>query len=154
MIHSVRFDEIHTTNTYLYFASNAWVPSFARCRLTNDSWKNQRFLSFCEINATKFGSKNWILHTIIYHYVTSYGYIVMIIIDSWMLWFHFHCIMQLKISYYIATNVSSRKNATTFGDFPDCIAKPRATNPCTWFTRYLSDLQCYFHVSQNCSLWK
>ena len=29
--------------------------------------------------------------------------------------------MQLKLSYYIATNVCSRKSATTFGDLPDCL---------------------------------
>ena len=28
--------------------------------------------------------------------------------------------MQLKYSYYIATNVCCRKSATTFGDLPDC----------------------------------
>ena len=28
--------------------------------------------------------------------------------------------MQLKKSYHIATNVCSRKSATTFGDLPDC----------------------------------
>ena len=28
--------------------------------------------------------------------------------------------MQLKKSDYIATNVSSRKSATTFGDLPGC----------------------------------
>ena len=54
--------------------------------------------------------------------MTSYGYIIMIIVDSCMIWFHFDCIMQLKKSYYIATtgNVCSRKSATTFGDLPDC----------------------------------
>ena len=78
------------------------------------------FLSFWEINATKFGSKNEILHTIIYCYMTSYGYIIMLIVDSCMIWFHFGCIMQLKKSYHIATNVCSRKSATTFGDLPDC----------------------------------
>ena len=30
--------------------------------------------------------------------------------------------MQLKQYYNIATKVSSRKNATTFGDLPDCLA--------------------------------
>ena len=35
----------------------------------------------CVINATKFGSKNYILHIITYHNMTSYGYIVMIIVD-------------------------------------------------------------------------
>ena len=29
--------------------------------------------------------------------------------------------MQLKKSYYIATNVCSRKGAITFGDLPDCL---------------------------------
>ena len=55
--------------------------------------KNETFFSFCEINATKFGTKNEISHKII---------------------------MQWKKSYYIATNVSSRISATTFGDLPDC----------------------------------
>ena len=27
--------------------------------------------------------------------------------------------MQMKQSYYIATNICSRKSATTFGDLPD-----------------------------------
>ena len=36
-----------------------------------------------------------------------------------MIWFHLDCIMQLKWSYHIATNVCSRKSATTFGDLPD-----------------------------------
>ena len=45
--------------------------------------------------------------------MTSYGYIIMIIVDSCMILFHFDCIMQLKISY------RSKKSATTFGDLPD-----------------------------------
>ena len=44
----------------------------------------------------------------------------MIIIDFCMIWFHFDCIMQLKKSYHIASNVCSRKSATTFGDLLDC----------------------------------
>ena len=48
--------------------------------------------------------------------MTSYGYIIMIKIGSCMIWFNFDCIMQLKKSYHIATNVCSRKSATTFGD--------------------------------------
>ena len=50
----------------------------------------------------------------------------MIIVDSCMIWIHFDGIMQLKKSYHIATNVCSRKRATTFGDLPDyssCIRK-------------------------------
>ena len=43
----------------------------------------------------------------------------MIMIDSCIIWFHLDCILQLRKSYYIATNVSSRKSATTFGDLPD-----------------------------------
>ena len=47
-----------------------------------------------------------------------------------MIWFHFDCIMQLKKSYYIATNVGSRKSATTFGDLPDClVGKKLAGHP-------------------------
>ena len=51
--------------------------------------------------------------------MTSYGYIILAIADSCMIWFHFDCIMQLKKSYHIATNVCSKKSATTFGDLPD-----------------------------------
>ena len=54
--------------------------------------------------------------------MTSYGYIIMIIVDSCMICFHFDCIMQLKKSYHIATNVCCRKSATTFGDLPDCLS--------------------------------
>ena len=43
---SVWFGEIYTTNAYLYFVSNTWVPSFARCRLTNDSRKTKCFPPF------------------------------------------------------------------------------------------------------------
>ena len=53
--------------------------------------------------------------------MTSYGYIIIVIVDSCMIWFHLDCIVQLKLSYYIATNACSRKSATTFGDPPDCL---------------------------------
>ena len=119
MIPSVRFDEIYTANTCLYFASYTWVSSFARCRLTNDRKTNQRFFSFCDKNAAKFGRKKWILHTIIYHYMTPFGYMIMIRVDTCIIWFHLDYIRQLKQSYYIATNVGSRKSANTFGDLPD-----------------------------------
>ena len=46
VIPSVRFDEIYTTNTYLYFASNTWVPSFARCRFIDDSRKTKSLSPF------------------------------------------------------------------------------------------------------------
>ena len=92
---------------------------FRTLQVNNWPSKNQAFFSFCEMNATIFGSKNLILHIIIHHYMTSYGYIIMIIVNSCTIWFHFDCIMQLKLSHYIATNVSSRKSATTFGDLPD-----------------------------------
>ena len=67
-------------------------------------------------NATKFGSKNEILHNFSYHWVTSEGYII---VDSYIISFNLNCIMQLKQFYNIATKVST-KNATTFGDLPDC----------------------------------
>ena len=66
-------------------------------------------------NATKFGSKNEILHIFLYH---SYGYIIE---DSCMISFTLNCIMQLKQFYNKATKVSSGKSATTFGDLPDCL---------------------------------
>ena len=54
--------------------------------------------------------------------MTSHGYIIMIIVDSCMIWFDCDCIMQLKKSNHIVTNVCSRKSAITFGDLPDCSA--------------------------------
>ena len=72
------------------------------------------------MNATKFGNKNEISHKITYHYMTFYGYIIMIIVDLCIILFYLDCIMQLKKSYYIATNVCNRKSATTFGDLHDC----------------------------------
>ena len=53
--------------------------------------------------------------------MTPRGYIIMIIVDLCMIWVYFDCIIQLKKSYHIATNVCSRKSATTFGDLPDCL---------------------------------
>ena len=50
--------------------------------------------------------------------MTSYRYIIMIIVDSFIIWFHLDRVMQLQKSCYIATNVSSTKSATTFGDLP------------------------------------
>ena len=45
-----------------------------------------------------------------------YGYII---VDSCVISFNFNCIMQLKEIYNIAT--VTEKNATTFGDLPDCL---------------------------------
>ena len=36
------------------------------------------------------------LHTIIYHYMTSYDYFIVIIVDLCMILFYSDCIMQLK----------------------------------------------------------
>ena len=80
---------MYTTSTHLYFAPNTWVPSFARCRLTNDSRKTKRFLSVCEISAITFCTRNDILHIIVYHYMTSYGHSIMIIVDSCKMCFSF-----------------------------------------------------------------
>ena len=107
------------------------MTSIFRTLQVNKWWlKNQTFLSFYEIIATNFGSKNTFLHIIIYNYMSSYGYIIMIIFIYCMIWFHFDCIMQLKKSYHIATNVCSRKSATTFGDLPDwSVATVLRTHP-------------------------
>ena len=64
--------------------------------------------------------KNEILDTVIYHCMISYGYIIMIIVDSCIMWLHLDCMKQLKKSYYITTNVCSKKSATTYGELPDC----------------------------------
>ena len=48
--------------------------------------------------------------------MTSYGYIA---VDSCIILINLNYIMQLKQFYNIATKVSSRKSATTFGDLPD-----------------------------------
>ena len=103
---------IQQTHIYILHQTYEYHLSYA-----NGTRKTKRF-SFCKINATKFGTKYEIAHKIIYHYWASYGYIIMIIVDSCIIWFHLDCIMHLKKSHYIATNVS-RKSATTFGDLPD-----------------------------------
>ena len=69
--------------------------------------------------------------------MTSYGYIIMIIVDSCMILFHFDCIMQLKKSYHIATNICSRESAATFGDLPDWLWKAFLTE--RWFVRSTFD---------------
>ena len=33
-----------------------------------------------------------------YHYMTSGGYIIMIIVDSCLIWIHLDCIMQSKVA--------------------------------------------------------
>ena len=67
--------------------------------------------------------------------MTSNGYIIMIIVDSCMIWLHFDCIMQLKKSYRIATNVCSRKSATTFGDISDCLLRAGIRGVSVGFTK-------------------
>ena len=62
-------------------------------------------------NATKFGSKNEILHIFFYHLVTSDGDII---VDSCMISFNLNCIMWLKQFYDIATKVSCRKKCYYF----------------------------------------
>ena len=62
-------------------------------------------------NATKFGSKNEILHIFLYHQMTCFGYII---VDSCISSFNLNCIMQLKQFYNIATKVSSRKRSYYF----------------------------------------
>ena len=48
--------------------------------------------------------------------MTSYGYIIMIIVDLISFWLH-HAVDE--VISYIATNVCSWKSATIFGDLPD-----------------------------------
>ena len=71
--------------------------------------KKQPFISFCKINATKFGTENDISRKIIYHYMISYYCIIMIRVDSCIIWDQLDCIMQLKKSYCIATLLVAEK---------------------------------------------
>ena len=57
-----------------------------------------------------------ILQIVLYHWVTSYGYII---VDSCIISFNLSCIMQLKQFNNIAIKVCSRESATTFGDLHD-----------------------------------
>ena len=76
-----------------------YMSTIFRTLQVNKWWsKNQTFFSFCEINATKFGSKNLI---------------------------HLDCITQFQYWCYVATDVCSRKSATIFGDLPDCLIRYR-----------------------------
>ena len=69
------------------------MSTIFRTLQVNKWWsKNQTFFSFCEISAAKFDTKNQI---------------------------NLDCIMQFQHWRYIATNVCSRKSATTFGDLSD-----------------------------------
>ena len=54
--------------------------------------------------------------------MTSYCYIVMIMVDQFIIWFHLDCIVQFQYCCYFATNVCCKKSATTFGDLPDCLS--------------------------------
>ena len=62
-------------------------------------------------NATKFDSKNEILQILLYHYVASYGYII---VDLCIISLNLNCIMQWKQFYNITTKVSSRKKCYYF----------------------------------------
>ena len=87
--------------------------------------ETQKCFSFCAINATKFGTKTEISHKII---------------------------MQWKKSYYIATNVSRRKSAITFGDLPDCLTYG---DPIHWGIKASPDLiewNLYWYL-RNCTTW-
>ena len=97
---------IQQTHIYIFIKHMSTISR--TLQVNNGESKKQMFFSSWEINASKFGSKNEISYKIIYHQMTSYGYLFMILVDSCIIWFHLDCIMQLKESYYIATNVSSR----------------------------------------------
>ena len=44
----------------------------------------------------KFGSKKWIVHIIMYRYMTAYDYVIMIRVDACIIVFHLDCSMQMK----------------------------------------------------------
>ena len=67
VIYEVWFEEIHITNIYIYILCIKQMSTIYRI-LQVDKWnsKKQKFFSFWERNADIFGTKNSILHTIIY----------------------------------------------------------------------------------------
>ena len=84
------------------------------------------------------GIHRWpvISHIFLYHQLTSYGYVI---VNSCITSFHLNCIMQLKQIYNIATQVSSRKSAATFGYLPDWWS--------LWWKYSKTTLNCYSGVS-------
>ena len=71
-----------------------WVPSFARRRLTHHSWKTKRFSPFTSSMLLNLVAKINFAHYYISLYISSCGYIIIIIVDSCMIWFDFDCIIQ------------------------------------------------------------
>ena len=65
--------------------------------------------------------------------------------------------MQLKQFYDIATKVSSRKSATTFGDLPDCLwnHSHRKTLFATNAWLFIDGSVVYFEITitNNYSIW-
>ena len=55
--------------------------------------------------------------------------------------------MQLKNSYDIATNVCSRKSATTFGDLPDCLWNIEAHCPFILFEIITRMIEVYVRIA-------
>ena len=76
----------------------------------------------CKICATKFSSIFWL------HGKHSFAKVInevwylardMIIVDSCMIWFHFHCIMQLKKLIMLLLMFVAETSTTTFCYLPD-----------------------------------
>ena len=65
--------------------------------------------------------------------MTSHGYIIMIIVDSCMIWFDCDCIMQLKKSNHIVTNVCSRKKCYYFWWSPWLLSHKSVKLSWKWF---------------------
>ena len=77
----------------------------------------------------------------------------MLIVDSCMIWFHFDCIMQLKKSCHIATNVCSRKSATTFSDLPDCLCDQNCVRRDFNVSKLIQKISSVFNIFWVC-VWQ
>ena len=133
MISSVRFEEIYAANTYLYFASGVRVPSFARCRLTNDSRKIKRFSPFARLKLLNLVPKLNFTH----NYISFYDYL-------WLYYHDYSWFMYNLISFGI---VSCRWCNHTI------LLLKFVAEKCDYFWR--SPWLLYLHLYHSCSLqWR
>ena len=76
------------THIYILQPTYEYHPLHAAGYQMTMKKQQQSFFCSCEINAIKFATKNKISHKIMYHYMNSYGYIIMTIVDSCIIWYH------------------------------------------------------------------
>ena len=100
------------------------------------------------MNATKFGSKNQILHTIIYHYMTSYGYVIMVIVDPYIIRFHLDLLISLideGLAYIVSVHTYELSRISKFMvSLVRPLLGPGPVQDDVW-----TALQCHQHLANN-----